>query len=289
MRIPDMDCTFKTKWIVDQYKKQKKDYEKERDTCYEENKCLEKKKVNDNDECILCQLKADNVSAIDKYDPKNNKTMENFEALQPLYTYIPVMAELANVKTKEDVKTVLNNVSSPVGAWSMKEKKNVSAIGALVGGQISYEFTVDAPDGNAMGIFAPVGLDFTTNIIPQSYRNTRDTSWLTKLSNGFTNWYTNTFGSWGVFTSVIDLGNFASARYTNDDQMDTKSDIGWPQVISLGVFPHVNIKKSPIVLGAGVSYAPQLRAIKTDTGDTVNRGCIRIMAFIAVDVTLLPF
>jgi hypothetical protein len=65
--------------------------------------------------------------------------------------------------------------------------------------------------------------------------------------------------------------------------------IGLAQVFSPGAFLTVGIFRLPIVLGGGVSMSPELRRITDTGGNDRNATALRIMGFIAFDVTLYQF
>lgn len=188
--------------------------------------------------------------------------------------HMPLVIGLADAKTSEDVKHVLDNTASPAGAWRLKQTSDMNSITALVGGKFSSEQlrsttsgNFSSYTGNAIGVFAPVGIDFT---------------WATSDQRN----------SYGILLSVIDLGNPVSARLSGNSTsqvVDTTNNAQLRDVLSLGIYAHRNIENSPLVYGIGVSYSPTLRRALTTGGTQSNLSSFQLGVFMAIDITMFPF
>jgi hypothetical protein len=80
-------------------------------------------------------------------------------------------------------------------------------------------------------------------------------------------------------------GNTAKAVAGTDFQLE--------QVLSPGIYYRFGLGNSPLVAGAGFSYAPQLRLYETSNAAGVAQSkelfsTMRFNAFLAVDVTIFP-
>lgn len=202
---------------------------------------------------------------LDEYEQPDNR---GHSLLSPMRRYLPVITELASAETSEDIKEALNPVMSPIGAWKLKRERNMFSIGAFVGGQVSYEQVNDAGKkgkGFASGMFAPMGFGWTW---------AREDYCIFSKTCGF-------------FASVMDLGNFVSARFSDTQDVESRSDVRFAQVFSPGLYLHWDFRKAPVAMGIGYSYAPKLRSLSDEDGEQQSVG--RYMAFVAVDVTLFSF
>lgn len=210
--------------------------------------------------------------------------------------------DAAEADTPEEFKAALDAASAPLGGWRLKYQRFTVSLGALAGAGVGTEFLLAATDqrDRALGVYtsphAMLGVDFAG---PVSVRGRRDKPW-----------------AMGGFVSVLDLGNVASFRVAGDvedkdDLEDEEGDeegaaetpnIGFAQVFSPGVFWRVSIARTPITFGLGLSASPNLRLYRReeDEGDSPDISddglfdardswVLRFGAFVAVDVTLLPF
>jgi hypothetical protein len=187
--------------------------------------------------------------------------------------YVPAGLELASAKTAGDVQTVLDTVSSPVGAWRMKRVKPMVSIGGLVGLGGAYELAMpgtstSVSNTNAQGfvtsVFAPVGFDF---------------SWPVDAS------------TLGFFVSVLDLGDLVGARVASGDGSGVKStsqNASIEQVFAPGFYLRAGLLRSPLVLSAGINWAPDLRQLTLTDGEVVNANAVRAGLQLSVDLTMFP-
>jgi len=185
----------------------------------------------------------------------------------PVQKYLPVVASLATAKSQEEVKNVLNETAASVGSWRLKQrKKYTGSFGAMLGLDVGYEnLSKSENNGWAGGIFAPIGMDFTTN---------------NPICLGST---------CGLFVSVLDLGAVASMRFNDKSQVESKTgNIHLSQVMSPGLYFRSSIKKTPLVWGLGWSYVPLLR-IEEVNGEKVDKGGSRVLLFMTVDLPMFFF
>lgn len=89
---------------------------------------------------------------------------------------------------------------------------------------------------------------------------------------------------------VFDLGAVLNYRLTGSDEEDESSNpnITFKQLLSPGVNYVYHFANSPMVVGAGVNYSPDLRKI-TQGSTEFKANAIRYGIFVAVDVTALFF
>lgn len=181
-----------------------------------------------------------------------------------------VLSELAAAKDAKTVQSLLEAQAAPAGSWRLKRSGFTVSLVGLVGGGGGGEWALGAPSkpgGWSAGLMAQVGLDLVGPVGPHGW-------------------------SLGCFFSVLDVGQLswtridASVRGVEGPQ--ASPDLGFAQVFSPGAFLLVGLGRSPFVLSAGVSLAPQLRRyVVTDSADrTVS--ALRFTLGFSVDVTILP-
>ena len=108
------------------------------------------------------------------------------------------------------------------------------------------------------------------------------------------NWKTtNDSASWGFFLQIVDLGAIMNYRLTNNDSTSgSKSNvvatpqISLMQVLSPGLSLLVRPGRSPITLGFGAEFTPQLRQIEMNNA-TINASSLRYQITMAIDVTAI--
>jgi hypothetical protein len=194
--------------------------------------------------------------------------------------YLPALAELAQAKDANQAKGVLEAIAAPVGSYRAKRGtgNRLTSINGYVGAQAGWEWlgggNVPRARSFQAGVFAPVGLE---------------TSW------GF-----GDSSSLGVLLSVLDLGAVVSFRTASDTKVqgsgsstttvDQKPEIGLAQVFSPGIYGLWGIGGTPLVFGVGGALTPELRTVNLQaTGTTEKATAFRVGAFLAIDITILPF
>jgi len=194
--------------------------------------------------------------------------------------YLPLAVDLASAHTPDDVQAALESAAAPVGGWRRKHYQRTASLTGFVGLTGGYEtprtegLRSAVPSGWAAGAFASVGIDVSFPVCKNS--------------------------AMGFFLSVLDLGQLTSSRLTStvkgtgseEVRADTAPEVNVTQVFSPGLYGHISLGDSPFTLGIGASFAPALRKyFFTDPADPATQALStwRVGAFLAVDVTILPF
>jgi hypothetical protein len=194
-----------------------------------------------------------------------------------LVRYISLAADLGAARDAAGVRTALDSAAAPLGSWREKHRHGTITVTSFVGLAGGYERPVqgarsDLKAGLAAGGFAPVGIDFAHPYC----------------------------GGWtaGLFISALDLGQLLTSPIdpkTGDagDAEAKTAEAGGEfeivQILSPGAYIHTSIGNSPVTLGAGVSLAPRLRTyVVNGTGEELKYSMLRVNAFLAVDLNLLP-
>ena len=200
---------------------------------------------------------------------------------QAAQQFLPLLIDLAAAQTVEDVQAALSAAAAPMGSWRAKRQApltiTVSALAGLSGGgefPLSRQLSFTPQAGFAGGPLAALGLDLAWRVRGPQY------------------W------TLGMFVSVLDLGQLAYARVASIDGMEksdtvrakTASEVSFLSVLAPGTFLRVGAGNTPLTFGIGAAVAPQLRQyFITPPGGSESSGLfsmLRVMAFLAVDVTL---
>lgn len=188
--------------------------------------------------------------------------------------YLPLMIDLAQATSGAEVRTALEAAAEPVGGWRLKRTGFMASLSALAGANVGWEISIN--DSGSMrqhslvaSAFAPVGFDLSWPV-------------------GNDRW------TWGLFVSVLDVGNVVGARvmgYKDDDvaKVDAAPVVGFPQVFSPGLYVRVGLGRTPFVIAGGASWSPQLRRLQLDDDTTEEINALRLHLGVAADITLFPF
>lgn len=179
--------------------------------------------------------------------------------------FIPLVAEIADAKSSDEVVNSLDVWADPVGGYAGKYERPMFSIGALFGVSGGGEWIEQggkSNTGTSAGLFAPIGIQYTRPTGPW---------WGGR-------WY------WGGFASVFDVGNLASYQFDGSASDSEAPEYGFKQIVAPGAFFTLGIAESPVVVGAGASFSHGLRQV-----DGKDASSIRAAAFLAMDLTFFRF
>lgn len=208
--------------------------------------------------------------------------------------HLPLAVELASARSEEDVRAALESAAAPVGSWRRKHHGLTASItgfvGVMGGRERPQEGGLESSVRHAWaaGAIGAVGIDV---------------SWPCQNGKPLIDFLTipcpDTWSK-GFFISVLDVGQLTWVRLehtiegtgTDEVRASTAPEVDVAQVFSPGLYYHLSLGHSPFTLGVGASYAPALRryffANPADPPEELL-STYRIGAFLAVDVTILPF
>lgn len=193
--------------------------------------------------------------------------------------------DLATTRSAEEAEAVIESVAAPVGAWQAKREDNWLSITGFVG--LSYgvdRLRVSGQDVYSNGP-APLGaLGIDLNFAGWPHPGAR----------------------LGLFLSVIDVGQlFGVAADTKgevegsmgedkDVEIERGTPLGFVQVFSPGIYVRLGLFDTPATVGVGVARVPEARTVTViepddSRSDPNDVDVWRASAWIAMDVTLLPF
>ena len=169
---------------------------------------------------------------------------------------------LGEINNDQDMEKLLQAYALPIGSASIKRSSSFNlSVNSYVGftGGIERAFALNSgyQDKGNVGLTAPIGISMT-------------------FANGHLT----------LFASIIDLGSVVNQRLNNDTT--SYVDLRFEQFFSPGGALLYNFKNTPISLGAGVSYVPNLRTIKYSDGTATigesGLNVVRINASLLIDI-----
>jgi hypothetical protein len=171
------------------------------------------------------------------------------KALGHLQRYGEFMADVVNAKNSEETKDVIRKHVAPPASFILKRQYHATL---SITGQPGYFIGGEKFDGEkaefkfVSGLTLPIGFELTFKL---NHENA-------------------TSGSIGFFAQLLDLG--AVFNFRLGDSTSTLPDkIEFSQVFSPGGMITYGAKNSPITIGIGYQYTPQLRKVTTASGNEI--------------------
>jgi hypothetical protein len=200
--------------------------------------------------------------------------MNQFLASNPAYLnvintieqYGNFMTDIINAKNSDEVKDIIKKFAAPPSSFILKREYQRTF---SITGQPGYFASVEKLDGMnqdfkfVSGITLPIGFEMSF-----------------KLKQGKEN-----SGSIGLFAQIIDLGAVLNFR-VSDSTSTLPDKIEFKQIFSPGGSINYGFKNSPVTLGIGYQYTPQLRKISENGNDIYPNGH-RIFLRLAWDIPLI--
>lgn len=192
------------------------------------------------------------------------------EVLTSIDQYGSFMIDVINSKDSDEVKELIKKHAAPPTSFVLKRQYNRTF---SITGQPGYFVSIEKLKGQnqeykfVSGITLPIGFEFTQ-----------------KIKWGKDN-VVKERGSIGIFAQIIDLGAVLNFR-VGDSTSTLPDQINFGQIFSPGGSINYGFKNSPVTLGLGYQYSPQLRQI-TDNGNDLFPNGHRIFFRLAWDIPLV--
>jgi len=190
---------------------------------------------------------------------------ENYlEVMYTLDQYGTFMTDVINSENSDEVKDVIKKHAAPPASFNLKrEYLNTFSITGQPGYFASYE-KLSGEWSFVSGITLPMGFEYTR-----------------KLKSGQSN-----SGSLGLFLQVIDLG--AMLNFRVDNSTSTLPDkVEFSQMFSPGGSLNYGFKNSPLNIGIGYQYTPELRKVTLADGNEFYPNGHRWFVRLAWDIPLI--
>jgi hypothetical protein len=195
----------------------------------------------------------------------------------------------------------LDIAALPVGSYKIKRNTlSEISLNAYPGLALGIEYRQNTASANTnvaastgvIAFTAPIGLGFNwgnrKDTLRASERKTANRNeYMTYTKDGKRRSRVVTGSSHSLFISVIDIGAVTAFRI-NDDDTEKLPEFTWENILAPGVFYIYGIKNSPLSIGGGLQYGPQLRKI-TATNAEISESMFSARIFLSVDVPLFSF
>lgn len=184
------------------------------------------------------------------------------------------MIGMVNAKTPDEMLEVMKTTALPVGGYRVKRSRPFSVSlntypGLFLGGETLD--TDESIQGNKTGlsgaITTPVGIALNLGTANKNKKEDNQSG-----------------VSWSLFLSAIDVGAVFSWRITGNDP--GLPELKWQNFLAPGLFIIYGFKNSPLSLGAGVQYGPQLRKITIENGLEMESSAFRFGLIFVVDIPI---
>ena len=186
--------------------------------------------------------------------------------------------EIASARTPDDVSTAIDGFAAPVGAWRGKARRPMFSLTGFVGiaggGELPLATHGLGSDlAPTVAPFAAVGFDLSAPISPSN------PAW----------------GSIGLFVPIVDVGALLTVAGSQTTPAGTTASAQFNalQFVTPGLFARWGFGFAPLTLGVGATFAPDARTeqITAANGQTTSAdiAAFRFLAFLGVDITILPF
>lgn len=186
------------------------------------------------------------------------------ETMQQIDQYGSFMTDVINSEDSDQVKEVIKKHAAPPASFILKREY---ARTLSITGQPGYFISAESLDDNlgfVSGITLPMGFEYTF-----------------KIKNGPEN-----SASWGIFAQVIDLGAMLNFR-VSDSTSTLPDNVEFSSIFSPGGSLTYGFKNSPVTLGLGYQYTPELREVTLEDGNEIFPNGHRIFLRLAWDIPLL--
>jgi hypothetical protein len=184
---------------------------------------------------------------------------------------LPLLGEVAASKTQEEVEAALDRLISPLGAWKRKQSEwvvSLNAMAGIAGGWEELQDVSESGDHSTYGLYMPIGIE---------------SSWAVPWKR---------IGAVAVGAQAVDLGaivSYSEKTTVEGGESSTEANTEWSSITSPGVYVAVAFRNTPFRLGVSYSKTPKLRSVNFSDGTERDVDSTRLLIFVTVDVTLLPF
>lgn len=219
-------------------------------------------------------------------------------ALKEFVKYSNFAINMAGANSAEEMVKALENSALPSQSYRLKRNSYCSvSLNSYAGLFVANEFLFDESkrkDNQAIlvGFTAPVGVSFNwgltqknvgkfskypTKTIVKKTKLDKDTEKLEELTKK--RYFSG--NSFSIHIPLIDIGAIVALRLTDDDT--PVSNIEWKNILAPGLYGIWGIGNTPVALGFGAQYGPQLRSVN-DNGNEISSSAFRVGTFLTVDI-----
>lgn len=212
---------------------------------------------------------------------------EFLELVNAFSKYGNFIEAVAKAETSDELSEIIKKEITSFDY--LKKRSSLSSItlsahpGVFAGVERLNEKTNDK-DKTLLGLTAPIGIEWTYNI-----RKWKSKSGSAKHLHYMKNDKVKTLSSatLGFFVQLVDIGAVVNYRL-NDSESELPESITFKQVFSPGGAVHYGFRNSPITLGIGYQYTPEIRQVTVD--DIVEKSNAgRVFVRFTWDINFIKF
>lgn len=199
---------------------------------------------------------------------------DNSPTKKLIMKYMTFAVNIVTAQDAKELRKVLEAAALPVKSYLIKRVNDfnisLNAYPGIFGGGDILTTGKDlngTKEGLNFGFAAPIGVAF---------------SWKDKIKTN-----NNLETSTSLFISIIDIGAVVNWRLSGVDK--GLPEFHWKNVLAPGLFLISGLKGTPISVGAGIQYGPQLRKIElveNDPNAVIETSSLRFGVIIAVDIPI---
>jgi hypothetical protein len=183
------------------------------------------------------------------------------------------MANIVEAKNSDEVQAAVEAAVMPVGSSSVKRETDLNiSLNGYIGPYSGTEYMPTLKQDKwafTAGLTAPVGIALSWGNNGKGKDRSDN-----KKSGG---------KSLTVFLPIIDIGSFASFRMGNDSSK-VASEVTLSNIVSPGLYFYYGLGKSPVSIGVGGQFGPQLRGISAKDVNIDKNYYLRFGFNIVVDI-----
>lgn len=186
------------------------------------------------------------------------------EIMQKVDKYGTFMTDVINSENSDEAKEVIKKHAAPPASFILKREYDKTF---SITGQPGYFISAENLDNNwafVSGITLPMGFEYTF-----------------KLKKGQEN-----SASLGVFAQLVDLGAMLNFR-VSDSSSTLPDEVKISNIFSPGVSLTYGFKNSPVTLGLGYQFTPELRKVTLENGNEIFPNGHRIFFRLAWDIPFI--
>ena len=182
-------------------------------------------------------------------------------------TYGAFMASVVQAETAEEVQAAIEAAVLPVGSYRIKRTSKWNfAIQSYLGGAAGEEYhSGTAETDRVYAVSGLVGLSFSRGLLYDGGRKT--------------------FGSLGIYGTLVDVGAIAAYRLDDSNTADLP-EVQLQNILAPGAYVVWGIGKSPLAIGFGVQSGPALRSVTDSQNAVIEGNTFRQGVFLSVDIPL---
>lgn len=180
--------------------------------------------------------------------------------------YSMFIANVASAQNSQELHWAMETAALPTGSARVKRESLINiSLNAYAGPFVGGEYLLDTPTtdawGGIIGFAAPIGIAFSTG-----------------LSGA---------GSLSLLASFLDVGALVSYRFSDPNAGDLP-EVTFKNMLAPGGYVVYGVPKSPLSVGVGVQYGPQIRKLTIDNVES-KTSAYRIGVFAGIDIPFLNF